>query len=100
MKLWRVVAAYMAAEQLKDREWEYDFALAICRTRKALADDTAFFVREERKLIEEYAARDESGNIKMADNDSFIFAEPEKAGSTRSGGCRSARSRPCRAMNR
>jgi hypothetical protein len=90
----------MAAEQLKDREWEYDFALAICRTRKALADDTAFFVREERKLIEEYAARDESGNIKMADNDSFIFAEPEKAGSTRSGGCRSARSRPCRAMNR
>lgn len=76
MKLWRVMAAYVAVEQLKSQEWDYAFALAIYRTKKALADDATFFASEERKLIDKYAARDESGAVKMAGNNAFIFADP------------------------
>lgn len=73
MKLIEAVNAYMAAQALSREKMPYATALAVVKVKRATSDLKDFFVEEERKLVEEYAARDEDGRIRVNENGRFAL---------------------------
>ena len=76
MKLIDVVNAHIAAVEMGQLSWPYDMALALVKVKKSTKTDVDFFVREERELVMQYAALDESGNVRLTPNNTFIFKDP------------------------
>ncbi len=73
MKLIEAVNANLAAQEMSRQRLPYDLALAVVKVKRATADETDFFLREERALVEEYADTDENGNIRMTGNGRFAL---------------------------
>lgn len=57
------MAAWTAAETLKDTPCAYTTALALYRLRSALKPETEFYLKKERKLAETYGKRDADGQL-------------------------------------
>ena len=55
MKLIEAVNANLAAQEMSQQRLPYGLALAVVKVKRATADETDFFLREERALVEEYA---------------------------------------------
>ncbi len=73
MKLIEAVNANLAAQEMSQQRLPYDLALAVVKVKRATADETDFFLREERALVEEYADTDENGNIRMTGSGRFAI---------------------------
>lgn len=73
MKLIEAVNANLAAQEMSQQRLPYDLALAVVKVKRATADETDFFLREERTLVEEYADTDENGNIRMTGSGRFAL---------------------------
>lgn len=78
MTLIEAVRAHIAAQELSKLDWPFRDAREIFGLLRDTKEDAEFFFAQERRLIEEYAARDESGLIKTRGT-RFEFAEPERA---------------------
>ena len=63
MKLIECVNAYMAAVELSQQDLDFKTAYALVRLKKKLQTQFDFIAKEEAKLTEEYADRDENGEI-------------------------------------
>ena len=51
MKLIEAVNANLAAQEMSQQRLPYDLALAVVKVKRATADETDFFLREERALV-------------------------------------------------
>ena len=80
MKLIQWVNAYTAVQSMMDREMDYQSAHALLVLKGRLQPHAVFFVREERKLVEEFAARDDKGEIIWSGPGRFVFREQERSG--------------------
>lgn len=78
MKLIEAVNAYLAAEEMSREKWPYPVALALVKVKRRVKDEVDFFLARERELVEEYAARDERGNIRLTSAGTFVFKDPAK----------------------
>lgn len=78
MKLIEAVNAYMAAEEMSKEKWPYQVALAVVKVKRAVKDEVDFFVEKERELVDEYAAKDEKGNIRLTKAGTFVFKDPSQ----------------------
>ncbi len=78
MKLIDCVAAYRAVNEMMDQEQDYQTAHALLTLKRALAPHADFCAREELKLVNQYAKKDENGIVwgKVG----FVFDDPEQAG--------------------
>lgn len=79
MRLEQCVRGYMTAAALENREWDYKMAHGLMMIKNRMKPHAEFYAREEKKLAEEYAARDDRGEILWAGNGAFRFARPEEA---------------------
>lgn len=79
MYLIQCVNAYAAALAMSQREDEYRLAYALMMLKRELKPQADFFVGEETKLVEEYAAKDERGKVIFNERGNFLFADPAKA---------------------
>ena len=74
MKMIEAVRAHQALLELKSKELNYDFAVAVLQALRETSIPAEIFGRSEAKLVEKYAKRDEKGNIAWTDNRTFSFA--------------------------
>lgn len=79
MLLIKCVTAYAAVLQLMQRDWDYETAHALIVLKGKLQPHTDFFTKEEMKLVEEFAVRNDKGDIAWNENGTFTFAQPERA---------------------
>lgn len=79
MVLIQCVNAYMAVQTLMDREVDYQTAYAVVMLKKQLQGPVEFYRDEERRLMEEYAARDDRGEIIWKGNGRFVLQDPGTA---------------------
>lgn len=80
MTLLEYAEAYQALMQLMDTPQKYADAYNLVRLKRALEPDAMFFAQKERELMEQYAKRDERGEIVWSGTGRFVFAEPSRAG--------------------
>ena len=73
--LFEAVMAHLAAEEAGRQAVPYPLALALMKVKQATAAEAETFAAEERKLVEKFAARDEDGNIRVAQG-RFTFRDP------------------------
>ena len=78
MTLIETTRAHVAAQELAKLDWPFRDAREIFCLVSDTREDAEFFFEQERRLVEEYAARDESGLIKTQ-GIHFEFAEPGRA---------------------
>lgn len=78
MKLIDAVNGYLAAENLMREPCPYQTAAALVQLRGKLRDLAEYYLAEERKLIDRYAAKTEDGSVKMSGT-GFAFAVPAQA---------------------
>ena len=64
--LMEAVMANLAAEEVGRQAVPYSLALALMKVKQATAAEAETFAAEERKLVEKFAAKDEDGNIRVA----------------------------------
>lgn len=76
MNLTQWVNAYMAVQSMMGEEWDYQTAHALVTLKRRLYPHVVFYQQEERKLVEEYAARDEKGEIIWSGDGRFVFRDP------------------------
>lgn len=79
MFLIQCVNAYASALAMSQREVDYKLAYALVMLKRELKPQADFFVSEEAKLVEEYAAKDEKGRVVFNERGNFTFADPAKA---------------------
>lgn len=79
MVLLQCVNAYMAVQALMERETDYQTAYALVCLKKELSGPVEFYQREERRLMEEFAARDEEGKVIWNEGGRFRLRDPEAA---------------------
>lgn len=79
MVLLQCVNAYMAAQSMMDMELDYQTAYAVVALRRELRGPVEFYQKEERRLLEEYAARDDKGKIIWSESGRFVLQDPVKA---------------------
>lgn len=77
MKLSDCVRAYEAVMAISRQEFDYKTAFSLVRLERQLRPHAKFYVEQERKLVEQYAKRDDKG-IVWGEN-GFILQNPEKA---------------------
>ena len=70
------VRAHLAAKEMSRQILPYTLALAMVKVKQATQAEMDCYAAEEQKLVEQYAARDESGNIVIR-NGRFAFQNPE-----------------------
>lgn len=75
MIMMQCVNAYMAVQTLMDREMDYQTAYALVCLKKQLQGPVEFFQKEERRLMQEYAARDEQGGIVWKEDGRFTLRD-------------------------
>ena len=66
------VRAHLAAKEMSRQILPYTLALAMVKVKQATQAEMDCYAAEEQKLVEQYAARDESGNIVIR-NGRFAF---------------------------
>ena len=71
--------ANLAAEEVGRQAVLYSLALALMKVKQATAAEAETFAAEERKLVEKFAAKDEDGNIRVAQG-RFTFRAPGERG--------------------
>ena len=81
--LMEAVMANLAAEEVGRQAVPYSLALALMKVKQATAAEAETFAAEERKLVEKFAAKDEDGNIRVAQG-RFTFRAPGERENTRS----------------
>lgn len=74
MKMIEAVRAHQALLELKNKELNYEFAVAVLRAIRETSVVAEVFGKGEAKLVEKYAKRDEKGDILWTDNRTFSFA--------------------------
>jgi hypothetical protein len=79
MKLMDTVRAYLAADELSRQTLPYDLALAVVRVKRQTREDTDFFLERERALVQQYAALDESGHVRLTPAGTFVFRDPKES---------------------
>lgn len=79
MLLIRCVNAYSAVGSMMDKEWDYPTAHALMLLKKKLQPHVDFYSEEEMKLVQEYAQKDEKGEVTWKGNGSFSFRDPKAA---------------------
>lgn len=79
MNLMQYMNAYAAVMELMKKECDYTTAYALVTVKRHLKPHADFFLTEEMKLVEEYAARDEHGKICWTERGTFPFQKPELA---------------------
>ena len=72
------VRAHLAAKEMSRQILPYTLALAMVKVKQATQAEMDCYAAEEQKLVEQYAARDESGNIVIR-NGRFAFQNPRTA---------------------
>ena len=77
--LMEAVMATLAAEEVGRQAVPYSLALALMKVKQATAAEAETFAAEERKLVEKFAAKDEDGNIRVAQG-RFTFRAPGERG--------------------
>lgn len=77
-KLIEIVNAYTAAEALSRETCGYALALALVRLKKALREETGFYLDRERELAERYGQTDEAGRLVMTGAGTFAFRDPSE----------------------
>ena len=77
--LMEAVMANLAAEEVGRQAVPYSLALALMKVKQATAAEAETFAAEERKLVEKFAAKDEDGNIRVAQG-RFTFRAPGERG--------------------
>ena len=75
MTLMEAVMAHVAAAEMGRQTLPYSLALALVKIKQATQAEMETFAAEERKLVEQYAARDEDGNIRVS-GARFTFRDP------------------------
>ena len=70
------VRAHLAAKEMSRQILPYTLALAMVKVKQATQAEMDCYAAEEQKLVEQYAARDESGNIVIR-NGRFASQNPE-----------------------
>lgn len=79
MYLIRAVNAYAALLPLMEQEMPYAAAHTIAETKRTLQPHAEFFAKEEQKLVAQYAARTENGDIQWTAAGSFQFKSQQAA---------------------
>ena len=79
MYLIQCVNAYMAIRALEECECEYQTAHSLIALKHRLQPHVDFFIKNEMKLVEEYAKREEDGKITITENGGFAFLDPAMA---------------------
>ena len=64
MLLIQCVTAYVVLRELMNKEFDYKTSYAIVTLTRKLKPHVEFYAREENKLIDKYAAKDENGRVK------------------------------------
>ena len=75
-KLIEIVNAYGAAEALSREKCAYGLALALVRLKKALREEAAFYLEQERALARKYGQTDDKGHLVMTRPGAFAFRDP------------------------
>lgn len=78
MKLIKCVGAYMATNELMQKEWDYKTAYALVRLRRKLQGHMDFYAQEETKLVETFGDKDEKGKVISKTPGVFVVSDPEK----------------------
>lgn len=79
MYLIQCVTACVALSELMSQEWDYKTAYALLQLKRKLRPHFEFYANEETKLVEEYAAKDERGEVIMPEAGKFALAGVEQA---------------------
>lgn len=72
--------AYAALLSLMKEKMDYQTAHAMVLLKRKLQPHVEFFVKQERRLMDEYAEKDEKGNVVLTERGTFRFRNPEQAG--------------------
>lgn len=81
MQLIQCVSAYLALIALSDKEYDYRTAHALTVLKRKLKPHVEFYTAEERKLVSEYAQKDDAGKAVFTPHGTFVFkdgAKPEE----------------------
>ena len=78
MKLIDVVNANMAVTKMSGLMWPYDLALALVKVRRSTADETVFFAERELELLNEFAAFDDNGDVRLSPSGRCLFKDPTR----------------------
>lgn len=78
MLLIKCVTAHIVMRELMEKEMDYKSAHTIMMLFHALKPHVEFYAREEKKLIERYAVRDDNGQVKFEGN-TWTLADPALA---------------------
>lgn len=79
MELLRCVTAYMAAEELGKKEWDFKTAYVLHELKRELKPHVEFFMGKERELVETYGKKDENGKVRLSAGGSFEAKNDEAA---------------------
>ena len=66
----------MAAQEMQGQLLQYDLALALVKLKRELQADADFYIARERELIMKYAVLDDSGNVRLTPQGTFLFKDP------------------------
>lgn len=80
MKLIQCVEAYTALQGLMNENCDYATAHALVQLRRALAPHVEFFLDGERRLVDEFAAKNGRGEVVYTGPAKFRFADESRAG--------------------
>ena len=69
------VKANLAAQEMGRQILPYTLALAMVKVKQATQAEMDCYAAEEQKLVEQYAAQDDDGNITLR-NGRFVFRNP------------------------
>jgi len=67
MTLKEAMAAQKALDSLMQEQHSYKLAYGLAKAKKKLASSVEFYAEKERELFNQYAEKDDSGNIKIND---------------------------------
>lgn len=78
MRLLQCVNAYTAIQSMMSDELDYQTAYALVVLKKRLLPHVEFYRKEELKLVDCYAEKDNAGKIVWIDVNRFRFRNPEQ----------------------
>ena len=78
MRLLQCVNAYTAIQSMMFDELDYQTAYALVVLKKRLLPHVEFYRKEELRLVNNYAEKDEEGKIKWVDTNRFAFKDSKQ----------------------
>lgn len=79
MILLKAVTAYIAIQQLMEREMDYESAHALLVMKNRLKEHAEFYIREEQKLAQTYGERDADGRVTFDERGRFHMKDETAA---------------------